>query len=163
MASAFHWLFEAPPPILASADAARSVSSVPADALGMQARRCLVELKYRVFLLCVAATEDDLPCTTRAVHVQVVQITARAGLEKLKRRIVGATKYQCLVPIARHGLCFSLVVRGAAADIRLSGCSPQCQFCASGCSRHAGSTMPCRIEVQGLLVVVVVVVVRCCH
>ena len=60
-ASHCHWLFEAPPPIFASADAAPRASSVPADALGMQAlqaRRCNFDLNYRVVLLSVAAAED---------------------------------------------------------------------------------------------------------
>ena len=50
---------DAPPPIFASADAAASVSHVPADALGMQARRCIFELKCRVLLLSVAATGNE--------------------------------------------------------------------------------------------------------
>ena len=167
-ASHCHWLFEVPPPIFASADAAPRASSVPADALGMQdlqARRCNFDLNYRVELLSVATAEDFFLHDSRCACASCSRLLKHEQVWKgfrLKRRIVGkgnpTTKYKCLVPTAQHGLCLSLslVVRGAAADIRLSGCG---QFCASGCSRHtgpAGSTMQFRFELQGR------VVERCC-
>ena len=83
-----HCFFEAPPPIIVSADAAPRASSVPADALGMQdlqARRCNFDLNYRVELLSVAAAEDFLFARLALCMCKLFKvIKARAGIERLQ-------------------------------------------------------------------------------